>query len=141
MISHCRTLRTSQSSARHAATWNMIVMNISRAKLPNLLVLLAFAVVPLTASAQQYPTRPIKLIVPFAPGGNTDVAGRLIAEGIGPGLGQSIVVENKPGAGASIGADFVAKSPPDGYTILLASDAQNINPAIYPKLSHDITKD
>jgi tripartite-type tricarboxylate transporter receptor subunit TctC len=81
------------------------------------------------------------LIVPFAPGGNTDVAGRLIAEGIGPGLGQTVVVENKPGAGASIGADFVAKSPPDGYTILLSSDAQNINPAIYPKLSHDIVKD
>jgi len=81
------------------------------------------------------------LIVPFAPGGNTDVAGRMIAEGIGAGLGQPIVVENKPGAGASIGADFVAKSAPDGYTILLASDAQNINPAIYAKLPLDITKD
>ena len=104
-------------------------------------LLCALAVVPLTSSAQQYPTRPIKLIVPFAPGGNTDVAGRLIAEGLGAGLGQPIVVENKPGAGASIGADFVAKSAPDGYTILLASDAQNINPAIYAKLPLDITKD
>lgn len=117
-------------------------MNLSTAKLVTVLVVLSsLAVVPVTTFAQQYPTRPIKLIVPFAPGGNTDVAGRLIADGIGPGLGQTIVVENKPGAGASIGADFVAKSPPDGYTILLSSDAQNINPAIYPKLSHDIVKD
>ena len=116
-------------------------MNTSITRAWALLALAAFAAVPAITWAQQYPTRPIKLIVPFAPGGNTDVAGRLIGEGIGPGLGQSIVVENKAGAGASIGAEFVAKSSPDGYTILLSSDAQNINPAIYPKLSHDIVKD
>src|SRR5690349_3401981 len=107
----------------------------TRNKLWAIAVAIAFAAPYSTTWAQQYPTRPIKLIVPFAPGGNTDVAGRLIAEGMGAGLGQSIVVENKPGAGASIGADFVAKAAPDGYTILLGSDAQTINPAIYPKLS------
>ena len=106
-----------------------------------LAVLLALAIVPWPASAQQYPTRPVRLIVPFAPGGNTDVAGRLIAEGIGASLGQPVVVENKPGAGAMIGAEFVAKSPPDGYTLLLASSAQTINPSLYAKVPYDIVKD
>ncbi|HXX01089.1 MAG TPA: tripartite tricarboxylate transporter substrate binding protein [Candidatus Acidoferrales bacterium] len=116
-------------------------MNILKAMLRMLFVFVAFAASPVTAWAQQYPNHPIKLIVPFAPGGNTDVAGRLIADGIGQGLGQTIIVENKPGAGASIGAELAAKAPPDGYTLLLASDAQNINPAIYTTLHHDIIKD
>ena len=117
-------------------------MKLCRAKLQTVLILLfALITLPSAAWAQTYPNRVIKLVVPFAPGGNTDVAGRLIAEGIGPGLGQPIVVENKPGAGASIGGDFVSKAAPDGYTILLSSDAQTINPAIYPKLPFDIVKD
>ncbi|CUJ65914.1 Argininosuccinate lyase [Achromobacter xylosoxidans] len=91
--------------------------------------------------AADYPTRPIRLIVPFAPGGNTDVAGRMIAEGMGKQLGQSIVVENKGGAGGSIGAGVAARANPDGYTILLASSALTIIPAIYKEVSYDIAKD
>lgn len=117
------------------------MLHLSRPQLRTALVLLlAVATASSTAWAQPYPARPIKLIVPFAPGGNTDVAGRLIADGLGTALGQPIVVENKPGAGASIGADAVAKASPDGYTLLLASSALTINPAIYPKLPYDMTK-
>lgn len=91
--------------------------------------------------AQDYPVKPIRLIVPFAPGGNTDVAGRLIANGLGAALGHQVVVENKAGAGGGIGADVAAKSPPDGYTLLLASSALTINPAIYEKVPYDVVKD
>jgi tripartite-type tricarboxylate transporter receptor subunit TctC len=118
------------------------MLNNSRAKLQTALVLLfALAIVPLTTRAEEYPTRPIKLIVPFAPGGNADVAGRLMAEGLTGELGQTMVVENKPGAGASLGAGVAAKSRADGYTLLLALSALTINPSIYAKVPYDMTKD
>src|SRR5512140_267907 len=83
--------------------------------------LLATATVaPQPAGAQPYPTRPIKVIVPFSPGGAVDGPMRVIAQELGRRLGQQVVIENKPGAGAMIGAEIVAKSPPDGYTLLLA---------------------
>jgi tripartite-type tricarboxylate transporter receptor subunit TctC len=117
-------------------------MKISRLKLGTSLILsISLAVAPFTVRAQDYPTGPVKLIVPFAPGGNTDVAGRLIAQGLTTELGQTIVVENKPGAGASLGAGVAAKSRPDGYTLLLASSALTINPSLYKKLPYDMTKD
>src|SRR5262245_62967116 len=75
----------------------------------------------LPAFGQQYPTRPVKVIVPFSPGGAVDGPMRVIAQELFRDIGEQVVVENKPGAGATIGADFVAKSPPDGYTLLLAS--------------------
>ena len=74
------------------------------------------------AQTETYPTRTLRLIVPTAPGGPLDVLGRLVAERLGPALGQSMIVENKPGAALNIGANFVAKAPPDGYTLLLAND-------------------
>ena len=73
------------------------------------------------ASAQDYPTRPVRVIVPFSPGGAVDGPTRLVAQKLGERLGQQVVVENKPGAGATLGTGEVAKAPPDGYTLLLAS--------------------
>lgn len=87
--------------------------------------------------AQPYPNKPIKLVVGFTPGGAADYVARNLSAPLGQALGQSIVVENKPGAGSSIAADQVAKSAPDGYTILLASPSSiSVNPALNPKLSY-----
>jgi tripartite-type tricarboxylate transporter receptor subunit TctC len=92
--------------------------------------------------AQTYPNRPINLIVPFAPGGGADVAARAIAEPLGQRLGQPVLVQNKPGGGATIGADFVAKSAPDGYTLLYGTPGpQIVNPYLMSKLPYDPVKD
>lgn len=94
------------------------------------------------ALAQAYPNKPLHLIVPFAAGGTGDVLGRLLASKMSEGLGQPVVVEFKPGAGTTLGTDFVAKSPPDGYTILLsASTTMSINASLYSKLPYDTLKD
>lgn len=83
------------------------------------------------ALAQAYPDRPIKLIVPFAPGGATDILGRLLATALTEKLGQMVIVENKPGAGTALAAAAVAKMPPDGYNLLLASSSTlTLNPVI-----------
>jgi tripartite-type tricarboxylate transporter receptor subunit TctC len=93
------------------------------------------------AAAAQYPNRPVKLVVPFPPAGATDVVGRLIAAKLGERLGQSVVVDNKPGAGGTIGSDLVAKSAPDGYTLLIAtSSTHSIGPALQ-KLAYDPIRD
>jgi tripartite-type tricarboxylate transporter receptor subunit TctC len=100
-----------------------------------------FAMATAPAAAQTYPDRPIRLVVPFAAGGATDVLGRLLAVGLGEKLGQTVVVENKPGASTVIGATQVAKAAPDGYTLLLAaSTTLTLNPAIRPNLSYDPIK-
>ena len=89
------------------------------------------------AQVQPYPTKPIKLIVGFAPGGAADYVSRNISIPLGQALGQPIIIENKPGAGSSIAAEQVAKSPPDGYTILIASPSSiSVNPALSPKLGY-----
>jgi len=94
------------------------------------------------ALAQAYPTKPVKLVVPFPPGGSLDMAGRLIAQKLTDLWGQSVVVENKPGAGGNIGADAVAKSPADGYTILLgALSTHAVNPSLYKTMPYDAAKD
>jgi tripartite-type tricarboxylate transporter receptor subunit TctC len=109
--------------------------------LPFALSLLAL-LVPASARADNWPTRPIKVIVGFSPGGFTDVLGRLIGQKLQERLGQPVVVENKPGAAGTIGADFVAKSKPDGYTILMGHvNSNSIAPALYPKLPYDVLKD
>jgi tripartite-type tricarboxylate transporter receptor subunit TctC len=92
-------------------------------------------------AADQYPERPIRLIVPFAPGGGTDINARILSDPIGKALGQQIVVDNRPGAGSSIGSDIAAKSPPDGYTLLLGTISLTINPAVYKKLPFDAQRD
>lgn len=90
-----------------------------------------------------YPERPVRLVVPFAPGGGTDIVGRLIAEQLGSALKQAFVVENKPGAGAMLGAEFVAKSAPDGYTLLMGTSAElTIGPKLTPNVArYDPVKD
>src|ERR671914_25933 len=103
---------------------------------------IAMVVVSGFASAQAYPTKPIQFIVPFPPGGGNDTVARAIAQQVGPALGQSIVVDNRPGAGGIIGADAAARSAPDGYTIFLGGVATHaVNPHLHPKLSYDPIKD
>ena len=108
------------------------------------LLLAAFAVALLVAaplSAQEYPNRPIKVIVPFSPGGAVDGPMRVIAQELGRRLGIQVVVENKPGAGATIGTEVVAKSAPDGYTLLLASQTNAISASLYKNLAYDPIED
>ena len=88
-----------------------------------------------SAAAQDYPSRPVRIIVPFSPGGAVDGPTRAIAQELGKRLGQQFVIENKPGAGATIGSELVAKSAPDGYTLLLASQTNAISATLYPKLN------
>ncbi|MFN7121379.1 MAG: Bug family tripartite tricarboxylate transporter substrate binding protein [Hydrogenophaga sp.] len=102
---------------------------------------LGLAVVGSSAMAQSWPTRPISLIVPFAAGGTTDVLARALADKLSQSLGQPVIVESKPGAGATIGADFVAKAKPDGHTLLMGAVHHTIASSVYKKLPYDFSKD
>lgn len=94
------------------------------------------------ATAQDYPTRPIRMIVPYAPGGNVDISARIIAAPLGEILGQTVVVDNRPGAGGNLGASLVAKATPDGYTLLVGSSGPlSVNPVIFKSLPYDSLKD
>ncbi|MEO8484876.1 MAG: tripartite tricarboxylate transporter substrate binding protein [Betaproteobacteria bacterium] len=93
------------------------------------------------ASAQDYPTRPVRIIVPFSPGGAVDGPTRIVAQKLSERLGQQMIVENKPGAGATLGAAEVAKAAPDGYTLLLASQTNAISASMYAKLPFDPVED
>jgi tripartite-type tricarboxylate transporter receptor subunit TctC len=92
-------------------------------------------------AADPYPTRPIRLIVPFAPGGGTDINARILAEPIGNALGQTIVVDNRPGAGSTLGSALAAQATPDGYTLLMGTISLTINDAVYKKLPFDAQRD
>jgi tripartite-type tricarboxylate transporter receptor subunit TctC len=106
------------------------------------LLLAAAGLLPAAVGAQPYPARPITMVVGFAPGGGTDTASRIIAKKLGENLGQSVLVENKPGAGGIIATDYVVKAAPDGYTILLASvGAMAITPHLRPKPPYDPLRD
>ncbi|NCX25808.1 MAG: tripartite tricarboxylate transporter substrate binding protein, partial [Burkholderiaceae bacterium] len=92
--------------------------------------------------AQSWPDKPIKLIIPFAAGGTTDIIGRVLAQQMTPILGQNVIVENRGGAGGNIGAEAVAKSPADGYTLLLASGSMlTVNPHMYKKMAINYSRD
>jgi tripartite-type tricarboxylate transporter receptor subunit TctC len=97
--------------------------------------------VPLGAQAQSYPDHPIRFVVPYPPGGGTDVIARIVQGKLQAALGQNIVIDNKGGAGGSVGTDIVAKAPPDGYTVLFTLNSHTVNPAIYAKLPFDTLKD
>jgi tripartite-type tricarboxylate transporter receptor subunit TctC len=103
--------------------------------------LVSAAVCIAPAAAQPYPTRTITLVVPYPAGGGNDVLGRLVAESMSRTLGQTIVVENRGGAGGTIGTRQVAKSAPDGYTMLIATSSLAINPSLYPNVGYDPRKD
>ena len=105
----------------------------------------AVCVIALGASpavfAQQYPVKPVRMVVPFAPGGNTDIIARVFAPKMGELLGQQIIIDNRGGAGSTIGTEAVARAAPDGYTLLTVSAAHTINPAMIRKLNYDSVKD
>ncbi|MEO6292743.1 MAG: tripartite tricarboxylate transporter substrate binding protein [Burkholderiaceae bacterium] len=101
----------------------------------------AISLMAASVQAQAFPAKPVKLIVPYAPGGSADIAARLVAEDWGKALGQSIFIENKAGASGNIGIDAVAKSAADGYTIGLQTVSLAINPALFPKMPYDTLKD
>jgi tripartite-type tricarboxylate transporter receptor subunit TctC len=103
---------------------------------------LPLALLPGAASAQAYPSKPVRLIVPFAPGGGVDIIGRLVGEAAARRIGQPVVVDNRPGAGAAIGAEAVARAAPDGYTLLIGtSSTHGVNSAVNPKLPYHPVKD
>ncbi len=93
------------------------------------------------AAAQDYPSRPVKIVVSYAPGGSNDVVARVIAPELQKELGQSFVVENRAGASGTIGADMVAKSPPDGYTLFMGAGAHALAPSLFKKLPYDVVRD
>ncbi|MBI1966089.1 MAG: tripartite tricarboxylate transporter substrate binding protein [Betaproteobacteria bacterium] len=99
------------------------------------------ALVCAAAPAQQYPAKPIRLIVPLAPGGPSDILARTVAQKLTEGMKQTVVVDNRTGAGGTVGAAIAAKSPPDGYTIILVSTSYAINATLYPKLPYDTLTD
>jgi len=109
-------------------------------KTSRVLFLLLLCFFTVNATSQNYPAKPIRLIVPFPPGGSNDIVGRMIAAQLGERLGQSVVVDNRGGAGGTIGTDMAAKAAPDGYTLLLISVAHAFNPAMYKKLPYDPEK-
>ena len=97
---------------------------------------------PLAVQAQEFPAKPVRIVVPFAPGGGNDAFARQLAIRLGETLGQQVVVDNRPGAGGTVGTDAVAKAAPDGYTLLLGhTGTLAINPALYPKLPYDAKTD
>jgi tripartite-type tricarboxylate transporter receptor subunit TctC len=99
------------------------------------------ALIPAGAAAQQYPTRPLRIVVPFAAAGGSDIIARIIAQKLNESLGQPVIVDNRPGAGANIGIGIAAKAPPDGYTLLVASSAFTVNPTLYSKIPYEPFRD
>jgi tripartite-type tricarboxylate transporter receptor subunit TctC len=105
------------------------------------LILAALLAAAAPAHAQSYPTKPIRIVVPFAPGGGADIIARILGQKMTDRWGQQVVVNNRAGASGNIGAEIVAKSAPDGYTLLMASSAFAINPSVYRSVPYDVIKD
>lgn len=104
-------------------------------------VALAFALLAAVPAHAQYPTKPIRIVVAFPPGGGSDTLARILSPRLSAALGQQVVVDNRPGAGANIGAEVAAKSPPDGHTVLMGNVAHAINATLYSKLGYDLVRD
>jgi tripartite-type tricarboxylate transporter receptor subunit TctC len=117
-----------------------IQMNFRR-RMVHAIALTTLALAGGNAMAQAWPAKPISLIVPFPPGGTTDVLARALGEKLSQSLGQPVIVESKPGAGATLGADYVAKSKADGYTLLVGAVHHTIATSVYKKLPYDFQKD
>ncbi len=113
----------------------------SKSRWINSLAALLLLIACIPAAAQSWPSRPVKLIVPFAPGGANDIVARLIQPSLEKSLGQPIIIENRTGASGVVGTDAVAKSPPDGYTLGVALATHSVNPAVNPKMPYDTEKD
>jgi tripartite-type tricarboxylate transporter receptor subunit TctC len=111
-----------------------------RTTLARLGALIATTVLAATTAFAEFPEKPVRLVVPFAPGGGTDLIARTLGAGMSQSLGQTVIVDNKPGAGTIIGTDAVAKSPADGYTLVVATFAHAVNPSLQPKLPFDTDK-
>jgi len=110
----------------------------------SVLAAIAFSVLhfaPTSANAQAYPTKPVRLIIPFAPGGATDLLGRLVAQRLTERFGQTVIADNRTGGGGNIGAELAVKSPADGYTIMVAGIPHAINMSLYKKLSYELASD
>lgn len=116
----------------------MITKKISQLVLTTSMVALSTCAI---AQPNQWPTRPVTMVVPFAAGGSTDITARMLAEKLGPILGQNVVVENKPGAGGNIGAAFIARAQPDGYTVLLHTSTLTANVSLYKNMGLNVQKD
>jgi tripartite-type tricarboxylate transporter receptor subunit TctC len=101
----------------------------------------AYAQSTSTSSGQAYPVKPVRIVVPYAPGGGVDIVARAVGQELTKRLGQTILVENRTGAGGNVGSEFVAKATPDGYTLLMASPANTINPSLYTRMPYDPSRD
>ena len=106
-----------------------------------LFVFVALALLAGAASAQSYPSKPVRVVIPWPPGGSNDVVGRIVTQKVGENVGQQFIVDNRAGAAGSIGADVVAKAPPDGYTLMVHSTSHVGNAHLYKKLPYDTLKD
>ena len=104
-------------------------------------LVIALACVPLLAAAQAYPSRAIKFVVPFPPGGGVDIVARAVGEKLGPRLGQPVVIENRPGAGTNLAAQAVVTASPDGYTLLFTASTYAINATLYETLPYNFLRD
>src|SRR6187401_3546660 len=111
---------------------------IGRARLA---LVLAAALFAAPAFSQQYPVKPVRVVIPWPPGGSNDIVGRIIAQKLGEMSGQQFVIDNRGGAAGTIGSDQVAKAPPDGYTIMVHSASHVAGPHLYGKLPYDVLKD
>src|SRR5262245_34627861 len=112
-----------------------------RTAVSTILACVSCALLAPLAGAQDYPVRPVRFIVPYAAGGSSDIIARIYGQRLSETLGQTFVVDNRPGAGGTIGTDILAKSPADGYTLILQDMPHTINPAVYGKVPYDPVKD